>query len=136
MSNGNSWLQKWSLGVWVMFVYVVSYVVYNDPVRSYPRIKIDKKNTPPRAISDADLNALKAYMLSNRPYLNPELRLSDLANALELSPHHLSLILNNGVKKNFYEFINYYRVLEVKRRLEDPLFEHFTILGIAEKNWI
>ncbi len=72
-----------------------------------------------------------AFMKAEKPYLNAELTVQDLAKQLNISRHHLTEILNNDIGKNFFTFINEYRVEEVKRRLLDPKFEHLTIVAIA-----
>lgn len=64
-------------------------------------------------------------------YQNPELKLTDLAAHLELSPHYLSQLLNIHVGENFYDFINRRRVEEFKESLNDPTKQHFNLLGLA-----
>jgi AraC-like DNA-binding protein/NADH:ubiquinone oxidoreductase subunit 6 (subunit J) len=71
------------------------------------------------------------YMVMQKPYLNSELSLYQLANELGVSTHYLSNILNNYIHKNFYEFINYYRVSEVKKRIISNKNPNFTLLAIA-----
>ena len=71
------------------------------------------------------------YMLAERPFMNAELTVQDLSKHLNISRHHLTEILNNDIGKNFFTFINEYRVEEVKRRLLDDRFEHLTIVAIA-----
>lgn len=74
---------------------------------------------------------LEQHMAANKPYLNPELSLSQLAAELNLSPHHLSQVINEQFGRNFFDFINWYRVQEVKERLTAPEFSHLSVLGIA-----
>ncbi|MEL6256529.1 MAG: helix-turn-helix domain-containing protein [Bacteroidota bacterium] len=50
---------------------------------------------------------------------------------MKLSNGYLSQIINQKEGKNFFDFINGYRVEEVKRNLADPNFDHFSILGIG-----
>ncbi|MGB1247307.1 MAG: helix-turn-helix domain-containing protein [Chitinophagales bacterium] len=77
------------------------------------------------------IDQIFAYMQSEKPYLNPELTVQDLSKQLNISRHHLTEILNNDLGKNFFTFINEYRVNEVKRRLLDEKFSHLTIVAIA-----
>lgn len=74
---------------------------------------------------------LEQHMAANKPYLNPELSLPQLAAELNLSPHHLSQVINEQFGRNFFDFINWYRVQEVKERLTAPEFRHLSVLGIA-----
>jgi AraC-like DNA-binding protein len=71
------------------------------------------------------------YMHLEKPYLNPELTLTHLASEIDISTHHLSQIINEQFKLNFFEYINQFRVEEVKSRINDPKFEHYSLLGIA-----
>ena len=70
-------------------------------------------------------------MESNRPYLDPELTLPKLADDLKVTNHHLSQVINEVHGKNFFNFINEYRVEEVKRKIQDPKYQNYTLLGIA-----
>lgn len=77
------------------------------------------------------LKNLLNVMETDKPYLNSELTLGDLAEKLSMSTHNLSEILNTRLKQNFYDFINRYRVEEVKRRLADKESEKYSLLSIA-----
>lgn len=78
-------------------------------------------------------NKLEKFMEAEKPFLNADLNLSSLAESLKISPNHLSQIINERFGKTFYDFINSYRVEEVKKKLADPNFQAYTILGIAEE---
>ncbi|MCB0854362.1 MAG: AraC family transcriptional regulator [Bacteroidetes bacterium] len=64
-------------------------------------------------------------------FKNPDLNMTLLAGKMKLSNGYLSQIINQREGKNFFEFINTYRVEEVKHNLKDPAYDHFSILGIA-----
>ncbi|XOV91058.1 MAG: helix-turn-helix domain-containing protein [Bacteroidota bacterium] len=71
------------------------------------------------------------YLDGNKSYLNPEYNLQMLSDDLEISKHKLSQVINSGQKKNFYKLINEYRIEEVKKKLADRNYKHYSILGIA-----
>ena len=77
------------------------------------------------------LGRLLDHMEKEQAYLNPELRLSDLAEALEIPKHQLSQLINQELGLNFFDFVNQYRVEAAKLRLTDAQFTHLTIHGIA-----
>ena len=54
-----------------------------------------------------------------------------MADDLEISREKLSYLINTGQQKNFYKLINEFRIEEVKERLQNPHFNHFTVLGIG-----
>ncbi len=71
------------------------------------------------------------YLKSKKPYLNPDFSLQMMADDLNISRQKLSETINSGQKKNFYKFINEFRVQEVKEMLVDPAFNHFSVLGVG-----
>jgi AraC-like DNA-binding protein len=88
-----------------------------------------------KIISDNDLiplkNRLIKLMNEQKPYLDSELSLSQLAELMNLTPHHLSYLINTGFKENFFWFVNRYRTERVKELLLDEQNNNKSILGIA-----
>ncbi|MBS1504539.1 MAG: helix-turn-helix domain-containing protein, partial [Bacteroidetes bacterium] len=74
---------------------------------------------------------LKKTMESDRYYLDSELSLTSMAEKLGLTTHELSQIVNTGLKKSFADFVNGYRVHDAAAKMQDPEFDHLTLLGIA-----
>lgn len=70
-------------------------------------------------------------MTNEMPYLENNLSLSMLAEQLNISANQLSQLLNEYLNKNFYDFINTYRLKEFKEGVKDPKNSHFTLLSIA-----
>lgn len=76
-------------------------------------------------------NKVGEYMKTKKPYLDSDLTLPGLAEDLNITRHHLSQVINEMHGKNFFYFINKYRVAEVKRKIQDPKYAHYSLLGIA-----
>jgi AraC-like DNA-binding protein len=76
-------------------------------------------------------NRLLHVMETEKPYLNSKLTIAQLANAVQIPAHHLSQLINDRYNANFFEFVNAYRVEEVKARFVDPGYKNLTLLGIA-----
>lgn len=74
---------------------------------------------------------LLALMDDERPWLEPELTLAELAQRLRLHPAQLSRLINLGCSQSFSDFINTYRVAEAQRKLADPRFAHYSLVGVA-----
>jgi len=74
---------------------------------------------------------LKNAVQTSRYYRDPELSLNSLAEKLVLTTHELSRIINTVLKKSFNDFINEYRVLDVVQKMQDPAYDHLTLMGIA-----
>ena len=75
--------------------------------------------------------AMISYLENERPWLNPDFSIHDLATVLQIPRHHLSQVLSEGMHKSFYDLICQYRIAEVKRRLQSEDVQKYSILGIA-----
>jgi AraC-like DNA-binding protein len=76
-------------------------------------------------------DTLELIMKQSKPYLNPELTISDLAKLMEIDTSELSKFLNKTIEQNFYSYINKYRVQTFKEYVESNKFPDYNILGIA-----
>lgn len=74
---------------------------------------------------------LLAVMENDRLYLDEDLSLRSLSEKAGLPSAHVSQVLNERLKKNFYDFVNSFRVEEAKRILRDPRRDNQKILVIA-----
>ena len=74
---------------------------------------------------------LLAYFESEKPYLNSELAIGDIAGKLKVPRHVLTEVLNSAIGKNFYQFVNEYRVEAVKKKLTDPKLRNLSIEAIG-----
>ena len=64
-------------------------------------------------------------------YLDPELNLSMLSVKSAIPTHYISQIINQKFEKNFFDYVNYYRVEAFKVKLKDPNFEHIKFEELA-----
>lgn len=74
---------------------------------------------------------LDTYMDENKPFLEPELTLHQLADMTGMQPYLLSYLLNNSYGTPFFDFINGRRVDEFKERIGRGDHLMFSILAIA-----
>lgn len=65
------------------------------------------------------LDKLKRLMSEQKPHLQPNFSLPDLAQRLNVSVHVLSQIINDGLGKSFFEMTAEYRIEEAKRLLKE-----------------
>jgi len=111
-------------------------VIDNQPIT---REKFEKKNNKTKykksgvskEQSEKYAEILLYYMNKNKPFLDNKLSLKQLSEKLNISTNHLSQIINEYLNQNFFDFVNKYRVDEVKQKLADPKHVNFTILAIA-----
>lgn len=93
-----------------------------------------KKNTVPRLNEqEAVLLKLKleSIMESEKPYLQSDINLYQLAEKLSISTHDLSFLLNASLSISFNSFINHYRINEAKRLLMSSKHTFLSIEGIG-----
>lgn len=94
----------------------------------------DSEEVKRKLISDEELikikTALENLMDSQKPYLDSELNLIRLAEMLSVSTHHLSYVINTGFGKNFFQYVNEFRVDHAKKLLKESNSK-LSILGIA-----
>lgn len=77
------------------------------------------------------LTRLLTFMEVEKPFLDSNLSVEDLSRMTAIPRHYITEVLNEKHGRNFFTFINEYRVDEVIRRMADPKFQHYTILAIA-----
>lgn len=74
---------------------------------------------------------IEILLLENKLYQNPELTLNDIARKLETNAAIISRTINQGFQLNFNDFINQYRIEEVKNSFVNGEHKKSTLLGIA-----
>ena len=131
-----------------LYVYALGYLglfkseVFHDPRIEKPLRQMAEMHHPVPAAKygKSGLSAekarrfekdLKSLMETEKPYLNSELTLQQLADRLNISPHNLSEVINTRLHHNFFDFINGYRIQQAKRDLTDPAKQHLKVLAIA-----
>jgi len=133
--------QRWWLNIFmaivVLFVGIKGYFTdttklnklsfsFSPNPESIPQVKKEEEK-----VSAEDIEKLKSHMEIEKPYLNPDLNLSDLSDELQINRAELSKIINSGFQKNFNDFINEYRVNTFKEKLNLGEHKQLSLLGIA-----
>ena len=81
--------------------------------------------------TDEHYQHLLNLMTQEKIYQDAELNMDALSAKVQLSKSYLSKIINQKEGKNFYDFVNTFRVEEVKNNLNNPDYAHYSILGIG-----
>lgn len=82
-------------------------------------------------ILDGYASLLQTYIKENRPYLNADLNIKMLSEQIGIGVHCLSETINKKFQKNFFDFINEYRVDEAKKILSSTDLQKYTIDSIS-----
>lgn len=70
-------------------------------------------------------------METEKPFLDSQLTLGNLAKRLGVNTAVLSYAINSGFDKNFNDFVNEFRIAEVKNKMADGAAANSNLLGIA-----
>jgi AraC-like DNA-binding protein len=124
-------------------MYIIGYFGYNQPVIfQEPMIdtlsadnKEGKKKYASSSLAEKEITEyvekLKALMNTEKIFLKNDLKIGDVAEKIDLPVYYVSQVINEKLGKNFYDFINEYRVDEVKKRFADTKYDYMTILAIG-----
>ena len=70
-------------------------------------------------------------MEEEKLYKTPGLTLADLAALLQTNKQYISETINQTFGKNFYDFVNEYRLQEFLFLSDNPDYHHLKLLGLA-----
>lgn len=127
---------------WDALIVYIAFLIYYFGLSGYlqpdykfikKRKTVKKPNTQeiPEKKKAKILKDLKKTMNIDKAFLSPILNVDKLANMLNITSRDLSKIINEEYKKSFRDFINEYRIEEVKNQLKSSVYKHKSILGIA-----
>ena len=88
-----------------------------------------KKSSLKLDVATKKHDELLELMKKEKPYLNPKLTLTELAQSLAVPTNHLSQIINQYEQVNFHDFVNKYRVEEFIQKAQNN--KSFTLLAHA-----
>ncbi len=74
---------------------------------------------------------LKNAIEADKVFTENEISLTELSNKISIQPYQLSEVISRVYGESFFDFINRYRIEEIKTRLEDPKSDSYSLLGIA-----
>ncbi len=99
--------------------------VVKEPVKGYLKSGLKK------AEAQKLLKKLIEYTEEHKPYLDRDLNINTLSQLTAIPRHYITEVLNEYYDRNFFTFINEYRVNEVIERLTDPINDNYTLIAIA-----
>ena len=131
-----TWLPKATALTFSLSIFALGYKGILQKEIFQPEGRTDDKSRSPippvkEKPDQALIDHVAAYMQEQKPYLDPELTLTSLAKGLNMTRSQLSQLINVGIGDNFYDFVNKYRVEQVKKLMTDPQVKNFNMLGIA-----
>lgn len=114
-------------------LYYKSFYVFNNKLVAFGSSSKRKRENQilEKKQSKLLLKKLDSLMTEQKPFLDTELSLNTLANLLDINSKVLSFIINEHTQKNFNDYINHWRIEEVKKRLKQKEYSHLKMLAIA-----
>ncbi len=135
--ENNGWQSQVVAIVFSLSIFALGYkgILQQQIISAPEELKIEAQTSAApqerKQIDEQLKTKLLAFMETEKPYLDAELTLSSLAKKLNISRGKLSELINEGVGNNFYDFVNHYRVEEVKKLMTDPSKKNYNLLGLA-----
>ncbi|RDY61401.1 helix-turn-helix domain-containing protein [Flagellimonas nanhaiensis] len=118
--------------IYLPFIYFLAFLLFKNPTIIKPNKGTKSQNI---RLTEGELseiaNQLEVLMVSKKMYLDPNCTLGKVAHELRLPLYLVSHTVNNQIGKSFPDFLNGYRVEEIKKRLVHPDFTNNTIASIA-----
>ena len=101
------------------------------PQRRADRDRKYKESHLTQGMAQTYLRKLQRIMDTEKPHLNENLTLGELARRVGIPDKQLSQIINEQLNENFKNFINRHRIEVAKRKILDPKEKDFVLLKIA-----
>ena len=119
---------------WVGYSMIIRQELLETPIFAVVNIEepVTAETSELSTKTDQYYEQLKELMTTEKVYQNDQLNMSILSEKTGLSNSYLSQIINQKEEKNFFDFVNDYRLKEVMSKMNDPKFDHYTILGLAQ----
>lgn len=110
----------------IAFLFIYTYKWFIKKLRNYKNAAKNREETGGKTkyqnqkIEKDELENIKLlliqYMEEERPYLNPDLKLDDIAQAINCPKTKISQVLNQYLDTNFSNFISKYRIEMFKEK--------------------
>ncbi|MGN0283143.1 MAG: AraC family transcriptional regulator [Prevotella sp.] len=95
--------------------------------RKYEKTRIDEREMERLFLR------MDKYVSDTKPYLNKELKMSDIASAMGVSASQMSQVFSLHVKEPYYDYINAYRLEEFKRLVAEGKHKQYTVAALSEQ---
>ena len=106
-------------------------IVEDEPSMMGPRTTEADSSTPLKK-SQLSRERFEAYMQAERPFLNPNLKIVDLVEALGVNRTYISSFVNSEYGVNFNAYINQLRMQEYQRLLADSANDGRSKIELSE----
>ncbi|MDH7446509.1 helix-turn-helix domain-containing protein [Aquimarina sp. 2201CG14-23] len=134
------WTQRWwyqfFTAVAIIYIGIKGYFTDTNTLNNL-NFSVNTPETdknPPSELSEVlikNKERIQEFMEKEKPFLNPDLNLTELSKMLNIPSSTISDTINSGFHKNFNDFVNSYRVQAVQMMLQEGKQQQLSLLGIA-----
>ncbi len=126
--------------IWITLAFIIFFIAWYSilapEVFKLAPAELVKKYAQSK-LSRQDLDRLKAQleqlMEDRKPFLNKKLLKNELADMLGISNPELARLLNERIGMNFFEYINYHRIMEFVELAKTEQAKELTFFGLAQE---
>lgn len=130
--------------IFLLIILTTSYFAFRQPTlyketASHHIVKVASHpiNKATKPLLDEDKivkisTKLDTYLLEKKPFLNPKIRMPEIATAIDITPNEFSWYLNEHKKTNFFTFIKELRIDHAVQLLKDISYEPYTLEAISK----
>ncbi|MEO5571659.1 MAG: helix-turn-helix domain-containing protein [Bacteroidia bacterium] len=123
----------------MFFIYFIAWFGYLQPkvfsgltlTESVKTNERYKNSALTKDVSHELIVQLEKMMVEKKLYRQSDLRLEKLAGEMNVSRHHLSQIINEQTKMNFFEYINQLRIREAQELLSKKSKKELNVIDVA-----
>lgn len=126
----------WTFGsifiYWLIYHGMYQFKLSNDQFEI--RVITNKKTNPitkSNITKSSYFKKLTTLIEEEKIHHNPNLSRDEVAEHLGISNGYLSQIIKENTDSGFSDFINSYRVKDVKKMIKDPMFDKYSLLAIG-----
>ncbi len=115
-----------------VLIYSLSYylMLYPQKIMNKDIVKYAKNKLSPRRINDIEQKVLD-FILSKNNYRDPNVSLNAISSQIDIPTNYVSQVVNTKFGFGVNDLVNKYRIEEVKERLFDEKYRHYSIVAIA-----
>ncbi len=126
--------------IWISLAFIIFFIAWYsimapevfkiapaEVVKKYAQSKLSRQDL------DRLKDQLERLMEDQKPFLNKKLLKQELAEMLGISNPELARLLNERIGMNFFEYINYHRIMEFVELAKTERAKEFTFFGLAQE---
>ncbi len=93
-----------------------------------------EKSSLSEEMKEVILKDILVLMEQEELFKNPQLVVDDIAEKIFTNKKYISQVINEKLNKNFYQFVNEFRVNHAIKSMDDPKYRNYTLEAIGDES--